>query len=141
MTDPPLRQKPDLASLAGQVRAQMQLVASAEVYPDFAYPSLWGEFCHWIQYRNQGPISDTAWEQSVGALVWGVVEDVSPEDFAALTELAQWEVGAFDEADTGGLPRTDRSLIERAVFSSLCRLAADSDISRHVPAGLRDHYL
>ena len=140
MTSAELKANSQLERLVRRVRHQMQRIGPSGAYEFFMYKNMWGEFCHWVQYNNHGPICDSTWHQSVMLLVSCTVDEAPRRHDPELTAAAEYELGEFDEAPDDRGEYVDRNMIERAVYARLIELAGSRNIRRFVPAGLKDHY-
>ncbi len=104
---------------------RLQRISSSGIFGcDYAYKSLWDEYCHEVQ---NGPheILGYAWDQILDPIIEGIIECV-PRHSAAL--LSQYSALVLDEAEDSNLAG--------AVWPDGMRLVLRRRLSEH--AGLRN---
>jgi hypothetical protein len=109
---------------------QMRRIPANGLYEARKHNTLWDEYCHHVQHGPHG-ISQSAWEQSVGALAFALAEELPPEEARILTISALWH---FDEEDSATFGKDGvsicRSSISRRLESLLSDRAGSRDMSR-----------
>lgn len=119
--------------LVGEVVSQLQQIEATGIYSD-AYPheTLWDEYCHEVQEGRHDYPLERAWEDTLDAFLWGVVENIPRPEAVLLTIGARWELDEDDDDEPGELLAYP-DLIRDYLGQAVSRFAGQVDMSRFDP--------
>lgn len=118
----------ELERLARKVVYHMQRQSASGIWgDDYAYKSLWDEFCHEVQ---EGPTSllESAWDQTLHDSLEAIQLRLPRETMTLLSAFAAWELDEPDAAEIIGSIWPDG--LARVLKHRVSALAASRDLDR-----------
>ena len=117
----------EFEGLCRRVIFRLQRINASGIYgDDYAYKSLWDEWCHEVQ-KGPHDLLESAWEQTITPFLDDVIERIPRHSATLLSIFAAWELGEDLEAmDIVGSYRPDD--IRRVLQNRLAEQAGKRSI-------------
>ena len=118
----------EIDGLKRRVIHRLQRIDASGIYgDDYAYKSLWDEYCHEVQ---EGPHDqlESAWKMTIEPLLDDVVERIPRHAAVLLSIFATWELGEEDDPDCVGSVWSDG--LKRLLQGRLAEQAGTRNLHR-----------